>query len=92
METKTYTEAQIRDAVLEHDEGCFEGKARFLADAFGIEANPTQTVVVRVSITLPSFTTSGEEVDSYAIDGAVESVLDSHLPGELDVEEVDART
>jgi hypothetical protein len=94
MDTKTYTADQIRQAVIDFDEGCYEGKVRFLAESFGIEANPNRTVAVTVNITLPTFGEDGEEIDTCDIDSAVERVLDSYLADEIGAEggTIDART
>jgi hypothetical protein len=94
MSDTTYTPDEIRVAVLEYSQGCYEGKVEFLSEAFGIDANPEQTIEVTVRVTLPTYDTDGDEIDAIDLNSAVERTLDSYLSDEIGAESgsIDART
>jgi hypothetical protein len=86
----TYTEGQIRDAVMTYSEGCMQGKIDFLGRAFGIEAKCEMVVELTVRITLDAYNGDGM-VEESDVRREVESLIDLRLGNELDVENVDAR-
>ena len=87
----TFTEDEVKRAVLSYREGCTSGKIEFLQEAFGIEANCEQTVSVTITITLDTFNSEGQAIEATDVSSAVESVLDCFLGGNLDCENIDAR-
>ena len=87
----TFTEDEVKRAVMSCHEGCTSGKIEFLQEAFGIEANCEQTVSVTVTITLDTFNSEGQEIEATDVSSAVESLLDCYLGGNLDCENIDTR-
>lgn len=86
----TYTEDQIREAVMTYSEGCTPGKVEFLARAFGIEAQCEMVVELTVRITLDAYTEDGM-VEEDDVRREVESLINYRLGNELGVENVDSR-
>lgn len=85
MSEKTFTESEIRQAVLTYHEGCSDGKITFLSEAFDIEAQCEQYITMTVRVKVPTFDNCGTLIDAETVDGAVESTLDSYLYEALDV-------
>jgi hypothetical protein len=79
MNMATFTEDQIRNAVMGYSEGCTDGKVTFLQDAFDIVASCEQTVELRMTLTVPAYDSGGERISASDIAANVESCLDSEL-------------
>jgi hypothetical protein len=73
-----FTKDQIREAVMTWDQGCPEGKARFLQDALGIEMEPI-TVRVVVEVEIDRYDDHGEEIDSYEVVNRLQHALDYNI-------------
>ena len=89
---RTFTASEIREATMTYSQGCAEGKAEFLSDCFGIDANPTQEFTILVRIKCDTYNRDADQIVQSDVESAVERTLDYNLPDELECETVDART
>lgn len=85
----TFTEDQIRHAVLTYSEGCTPGKITFLRDAFDINASCEQEVNVTVRITVPMYDDNGDQIEGGDVASAIESCLDQELRHWIEAENSD---
>lgn len=90
--TRTFTEQEIIEAVLGYEEGCRDGKLRFLEDTLDIAIEKEAVVVATVLVSFSRYNSDGEYVDDSDVQAAIVSAIDDRLPDELALDHVDARS
>jgi len=86
---KSWTASELEYLIMTWDEGCVEGRLRFLREGLGIEVATTQSIEVSVKVNVSKWDHDGTALDEDDVASAVVSIIDSYLAGELNAEEAE---